>query len=111
MYEETGLKVSAAKGVQFMTTTTRRVEEDDTYYMIIMIFVACVRNCEHEEPIVMEPEKCEKWEWNSWKDLVRWIEAQEQGEGSGGSQEGNKEIFLPLTNLVKQRPDLTPAIV
>lgn len=74
-------------GVQFMTptptpTTTRRVEEEDTHYMIIMIFVMCVRNYEHEEPVVMEPEKCEEWEWVSWKDLLGWIEADHRHAGT-----------------------------
>ncbi len=41
--------------------------------------------CEHAEgePQVMEPEKCEKWEWYEWDNLP-------------------EPLFLPIINLIKQ---------
>lgn len=66
----------------------------------------------------MEPDKCEKWEWVSWQNLQNWPEMQRQlddnnreaGEMSHDSsaQLGHRKVFLPLLNLLRQRPGLDP---
>lgn len=46
---------------------------------------------------LLEPEKCEKWEWVSWDELKTF--------GQAGSEFEGRELFLPVTSLFEQRPD------
>jgi hypothetical protein len=45
---------------------------------------------------VLEPHKCECWEWKSWAD-VRGIIAGEQGPA---------KVFLPIVNLLRDHPEI-----
>ena len=47
------------------------------------------------ESQAMEPNKCEKWEWISWADLV------EKKDASQGPR-----LFAPLRDLLVQRPGI-----
>ena len=97
--EETGLKV---RDVRFLTATNDFMPSEDRHY--VTLFVTCVRENEGDEPRVLEPEKCEAWEWVDWGDLLRWVEL-EAGSGTGIVE---KKMFTPLLNLVRQRPGVRP---
>lgn len=93
--EETGLKVT---NFRFLTATNDLMPADNKHY--ITLFVVCVRENDREEPRVLEPHKCEAWEWASWEDLLRWVK--QEAEAQSGVVE--KKLFTPLLNLVRQRP-------
>jgi hypothetical protein len=67
----------------------------------------------------MEPEKCERWEWATWQGIRRWAETQmhqkddeaqrdEPGSKSSAQLE-NRQLFLPLLSLLRQRSGIDPA--
>lgn len=100
--EETGLKIS---DIRFMTATNDYMPADDKHY--ITLFMVGVRDNNSDEPRVLEPEKCESWEWASWEQLMDWV----QVEGKGRKEEvPERRLFLPLLNLVCQRPGVVPTV-
>lgn len=52
----------------------------------------------------MEPHKCAKWEWIPWKQMWKW--AQEQADAEKQGKKSQKDMFLPLVNLVRMYPEL-----
>ena len=72
--EETGIQIKNLQVVSF----TNDIFKDKHY---ITIFV--VADHDHGEARVMEPEKCEQWQWFEWKDMPH-------------------PLFLPVQNLLKQ---------
>lgn len=70
----------------------------------VTIFMCCEREYENQEAENLEVEKCEGWEWVSWEDLKKgW------GEGDGEEDRAErKQLFTPLVNLIRQRPDAVP---
>ena len=56
----------------------------------------------------MEPHKCAKWEWISWSQMWAW--AGEQAEAEKNGTEIKKQMFLPLVNLWRERPELKDAL-
>ncbi|GAA5878401.1 hypothetical protein JCM16303_002760 [Sporobolomyces ruberrimus] len=92
--EETGLDVGGSQGRIKFLTTTNDVFSNEKHYVTIFV----VSEIEGGEPRVTEPEKCESWEWTSWQDLVRMANDTEECE----------KLFLPLRNLIKQRPEIDP---
>ncbi|TVY73435.1 Nudix hydrolase [Lachnellula suecica] len=95
--EETGLKVT---NVRFLTATNDYMPADSRHY--ITLWVACVRETDEHEPQVVEPDKCEGWEWQGWEDFKGWV------EGYGEASE--KKLFSPMLNLIAQRPGVIPAL-
>ncbi|ORY59439.1 NUDIX hydrolase domain-like protein [Leucosporidium creatinivorum] len=87
--EETGL---AVRDVRFLTATNDVFVAEVKHY--ITIFMVCNTVDKDPLPRVLEPEKCERWEWRSWEEL-RML-----------SVDPSVELFLPLRNLLKQQPDL-----
>ena len=56
----------------------------------------------------MEPHKCAKWEWIPWSQMWAW--AGEQAEAEKNGIETKKQMFLPLVNLWRERPELKDAL-
>jgi 8-oxo-dGTP diphosphatase len=100
--EETGLRV---KNVRFVTATNDVMKKDNKHY--ITMFMVCERVDEDDEARVMEPDKCEGWEWCSWGELVALVR-KERDVKEGEVLE--RTLFLPLLDLVEQRPDVVPSI-
>ena len=72
-------------------------------------------------PQLMEPDKCEGWMWTRWDAMKEWALAEMDGaeneiEGleepqcsnSGCSTNIQTKLFLPLLNLVRDRPGVIP---
>ncbi|GAA5847101.1 hypothetical protein JCM5353_008842 [Sporobolomyces roseus] len=98
--EETGIQLVAEENqIKFVTATNDvfSLEEDGGKHYVT-IFVAC-RVRDDVEPKVLEPEKCESWTWMKWEELVKMVESQ---------GEEREKLFLPLRNLIKQRPRIDP---
>jgi 8-oxo-dGTP diphosphatase len=100
--EETGLNVL---NVQFLTATNDYMPQDNKHY--VTMFMVCAREDDRAEPQVLEPDKCEAWEWVSWEDLKSW--AKEEIEAQAGKVL-QKKLFTPLLSLVKQRPGVVPSL-
>jgi 8-oxo-dGTP diphosphatase len=100
--EETGLNIT---NVRFLTATNDIMQADGKHY--ITLFMACVRENDSDLPEVLEPDKCEGWEWVSWEDMMKMVKkAHEARDG----EILEKKLFIPILNLVKQRPGLVPTL-
>lgn len=58
LLEETGLHVT---NVRFLTATNDYMPADNKHY--VTLFMVCVRQNDSDLPEVLEPDKCEGWEW------------------------------------------------
>ncbi|MBU3941748.1 MAG: NUDIX domain-containing protein [Nanoarchaeota archaeon] len=74
--EETGIEI---KNIRFETITNDIFKDEWKHY--ITIFMLCKHGS--GEAKVMEPEKCEKWNWFEWNNLP-------------------EPLFLPIQNLLKK---------
>ncbi|KAJ5281528.1 hypothetical protein N7478_006900 [Penicillium angulare] len=99
--EETGLKVS---GAHFLTTTNDVMVDDGKHY--ITVFVGCHVSGNNQEPQLLEPEKCDRWEWVTWDEIRSYL-----SPIHGDGPKAHRKLFLPLVNLVKQRPGFDPTCV
>ncbi|KAH8674150.1 NUDIX hydrolase domain-like protein [Xylariales sp. PMI_506] len=114
LLEETGLRVSVddapppPHGPRFFTAVNSCMPADGKHY--VTLFMVCERADDNaDEPRVMEPDKCEGWEWVTWADLMGWIERElAVGRGEIEAQSLERRVFEPLVNLVRQRPGLVP---
>ncbi|KAH6663697.1 NUDIX hydrolase domain-like protein [Halenospora varia] len=104
LMEETGLKVNS-NNVQFLTATNDYMPEDNKHY--ITMFMVCEREKEDDIPEVLEPDKCEGWEWVCWEDLKKWVGIEVEARKG---QVVEKKVFLPLVNLMRQRPGVVPTL-
>lgn len=100
--EETGLKVT---NIRFLTATNDYMPMDNKHY--ITMFTVCVREDDGDVPQVLEPEKCEGWDWVSWQSLQSWVRLEIEGE-NGEAME--RRLFMPMINLVRQRPNVVPSL-
>lgn len=77
----------------------------------VTIFVRCEMRDPKAVPRVLEPEKCETWEWVDWRDVRRWAAfADPECRASANPGEEIRELFLPLVNLWKQCPGIEKAL-
>jgi 8-oxo-dGTP diphosphatase len=60
--EETGIEI---KNIRLGTVTNDIFEKSGKHYITLNMLAEYVSG----EPRVLEPEKCEKWEWFDWDDL------------------------------------------
>jgi 8-oxo-dGTP diphosphatase len=100
--EETGLQV---RNVRFLTATNDILKKDKKHY--ITMFMVCERSSEKDEARVMEPDKCEGWEWSTWEELVALVKSERE------VKEGEvleRTLFQPLLDLVEQRPGVVPSL-
>ncbi|KAJ3847235.1 hypothetical protein EV368DRAFT_69270 [Lentinula lateritia] len=67
----------------------------------VTIWVACEMVDHQAVAENLEPEKCEVWEWVTWEELKRWAKL----EVVERTDPGYRALFLPLLNIVAQRPD------
>jgi 8-oxo-dGTP diphosphatase len=100
--EETGLEV---KNVRFLTATNDILKKDKKHY--ITMFVVCERASEKDEARVMEPDKCEGWEWSTWEELVALVKKEREVKEDEVLE---RTLFQPLLDLVEQRPGVVPSL-
>ena len=82
--EETGMRVEAIGSIGF---TNDIFEEEGKQYVTLFIRARIVSG----EPRVMEPEKCERWEWFLWDEMP-------------------ENIFLPIRHLKERRVNIANSI-
>jgi 8-oxo-dGTP diphosphatase len=108
--EETGLDV---QHLRFLTVTNDVMAAENKHY--VTVFMVCQMDGEHVSPSVLEPEKCECWEWVTWESLRAWardnVGATQVEHGRAHEREAKRSsegrlLFLPLQNLLDQRPDV-----
>ncbi len=75
--EETGLKI---KDLRLGPYTNDFFEKEARHFITIFV----ISKSKGGKPLILEPEKCEAWEWFSWDSLP-------------------EPLFLPIKNLLNQR--------
>ncbi|KAL1737777.1 NUDIX hydrolase domain-like protein [Schizophyllum fasciatum] len=107
--EETGLAIA---DITFLSATNDVMAAEEKHYVTTFVRGRVVDT--QKEPkvgihranfAVLEPEKCDGWEWVTWDQLKGWIA---QSEIASGTDLDTRTFFLPLRNLVAQRPEFTP---
>ena len=141
--EETDLDVV---DVQFLTAVNsvfesgveigREREQEGKHYVTVFMTAGVEGECEAK---LMEPGKCEGWEWVGWEEMRGWalaelqemrsksriegdVQAGDDGEGDGLKSSSRRvsdpsaknkhkhRLFMPLLNLVRDRPDVIPRL-
>jgi len=74
--EETGISI---KNLRFGTATNDIFQAEEKHYITIFM----LSDYDSGEVRVMEPEKCEKWDWFEWEQLPQ-------------------PLFIPIQNLLKK---------
>lgn len=107
------------RDIQFLTATNDIMENEGKHY--VTVFVACTvvgddaqpevsaifscskRECVHIPSAnhsfqVLEPHKCEQWKWVTWEEVSSYH----------SDPNSNHRLFIPLVNLLEQRPGFHP---
>jgi len=112
--EETGLSI---KEPRCLAVTNDFMPNEGKHYVTIFMGVDLASNGqtgpvsdEEQEPKIMEPDKCACWEWVRWDQVLAYYDEQIRAEERGGSEdfEGRK-LFLPLLNLIGEKPSFQPS--
>ncbi|KAI1103643.1 NUDIX hydrolase domain-like protein [Jackrogersella minutella] len=96
--EETGLKV---KGKKLLAVTNDIFDPETKHY--ITAFVLCERENESDEPEILEPDKCESWQWIGWDKIRQWCEHHDDDVTPEWVQ---NKCFLPIRDLVQEYPQI-----
>ncbi|OQE26294.1 hypothetical protein PENSTE_c005G07384 [Penicillium steckii] len=99
LLEETGL---AVRNLEFWTATNSVFKDVVPNKHYVTIFIGGTLKDEGAQPQIMEPNKCTAWEWVSWDEVKADAEKMISGEGTP-----EKQLFLPLMELVIQRPNFS----
>ncbi|KAK3313088.1 nudix domain-containing protein [Apodospora peruviana] len=91
--EETGLVV---RGLKVVGVTNDVFVENNKHY--ITIWTICERADPEQQPERLEPNKCEGWAWKGWDEI--------KADASDDEKAEEKNLFLPLANLVRDFPDI-----
>lgn len=98
--EETGLAITQPR---FLTATNDYMPDVGKHY--VTLFMVCERQNAGDQVQVLEPNKCEGWDWISWGQLLDWIKLE---EAAVQGQILDRRVFLPLLDLIRQRPHSIP---
>ncbi|KAF5858658.1 Nudix hydrolase 15, mitochondrial [Aspergillus alliaceus] len=101
--EETGL---AIVNIKFLTVTNDVFEEAGKHYTTN--FLVAQAKYKYPSAVVLEPKKCERWEWFTWKEVKKYYEAGQPSNNDKYTKFDGKKLFLPTENLFKTRPDVRP---
>lgn len=104
--EETGLEID---NIKFWTATNSpRIDGSKHYVTIFMVSKLVDPNA---QPELMEPQKCDGWQWMSWDIMLEWCnENQSETLRSDGKAAEEHNLFLPMIDLVLQRPGQRPSL-
>ncbi len=80
--EEAGVEIA---DIRFLTATNDVFEKEGKHYITVWM----IARWKSGEPKVMEPEKCEGWEWKSWEEIEKL-----------------EPLFLPVENLMKREEEI-----
>ncbi|KAK8167780.1 7,8-dihydro-8-oxoguanine triphosphatase NUDT15 [Phyllosticta citrichinensis] len=92
--EETGLTIDR-EHIRFLTATNSVWKDEGLHY--VTVFMTAILKDEGVEPQIMEPEKCEAWQWVEYEELISW------------ANDPQRKLFLPMLDLFITRPDISPA--
>jgi len=76
--------------VTFLHVTNDIMKEEEKHYVTIFMLASCTSSKEQQQPINMEPDKCEGWNSYSWEELC--------------ALQGTNRLFGPLEQLVRDQP-------
>ncbi|RMD39367.1 hypothetical protein DV735_g5764, partial [Chaetothyriales sp. CBS 134920] len=93
--EEAGIDIL---NLRLLTATNSvfRGQGQDRHYVTIFM-VATIRKEDETKVETREPDRCEGWQWISWKTMVEWA-----------SGDDKRPLFQPMTDLLRQRPGVVP---
>ncbi|CAG8496863.1 14697_t:CDS:2 [Ambispora leptoticha] len=99
VFEETNLKI---KDIKYHFVTNDFFLNENKHY--VTIFMCAKVADSNVEALVMEPNKCETWEWITWQEFIR---------GGNSGKEGNvknkyRPMFLPIEHYFKTRGENGP---
>ena len=104
--EETGLEIT---NVQYLTATNSPRIDGTKHY--VTIFVVSTMMNQASQPELLEPNKCEGWEWVSWEKMLRWYEENKSAVKATEAVESSQhDLFVPMIDLIQQRPGLKPVL-
>lgn len=76
--------------VTFLHVTNDIMKEEEKHYVTIFMLSSCATQQKQQQPINMEPDKCEGWNAYSWEELC--------------ALRGTNRLFGPLEKLVRDQP-------
>ncbi|KAF7589060.1 Nudix hydrolase 15, mitochondrial [Aspergillus hancockii] len=109
--EETKLKISDFK---LLTVTNDFFKEDDKHYTT-NFFVATLTG-DRKEPVLVEKDKCEGWDWTTWEKVTEQYKAHDAAIKNAKEKNipfaefdfKDEQLFLPMLSLFRQWPGLHP---